>query len=100
MTSCETAVAAAAQAAPETKPAFGVWSPVLTPVDSDYRPDMARFVAHARWLLDNGCHGLGVFGTTGEANSFLRRGARGCADGRGRGAAGGPHHGRHGLLRL
>ena len=29
-----------------------------------------RFVAHARWLLDNGCHGLVVFGTTGEANSF------------------------------
>ena len=31
---------------------------------------MARFVAHARWLLEEGCHGLVVFGTTGEANSF------------------------------
>ena len=48
----------------------GVWCPVLTPVDQDLRPDAPRFVAHARWLLDEGCHGLVVFGTTGEANSF------------------------------
>ena len=48
----------------------GVWCPVLTPVDQDLNPDAARFVAHARWLLDQGCHGLVVFGTTGEANSF------------------------------
>ena len=48
----------------------GVWCPVLTPVDQDLNPDAARFVAHARWLLDEGCHGLVVFGTTGEANSF------------------------------
>jgi 4-hydroxy-tetrahydrodipicolinate synthase len=48
----------------------GVWCPVLTPVDQDLKPDAPRFVAHARWLLDEGCHGLVVFGTTGEANSF------------------------------
>jgi 4-hydroxy-tetrahydrodipicolinate synthase len=48
----------------------GVWCPVLTPIDQDLKPDAARFVAHARWLLDEGCHGLVVFGTTGEANSF------------------------------
>jgi 4-hydroxy-tetrahydrodipicolinate synthase len=48
----------------------GIWSPVLTPVDADLNPHPGRFIAHARWLLDNGCHGLVVFGTTGEANSF------------------------------
>jgi 4-hydroxy-tetrahydrodipicolinate synthase len=48
----------------------GIWSPVLTPVDADLKPHPGRFVAHARWLLDSGCHGLVVFGTTGEANSF------------------------------
>src|SRR5919106_1957912 len=48
----------------------GIWSPVLTPVDADLNPHPGRFVAHARWLLDNGCHGLVIFGTTGEANSF------------------------------
>ena len=52
------------------EPIAGVWCPVLTPVDQDLRPDAPRFVAHARWLLDQGCHGLVVFGTTGEANSF------------------------------
>jgi 4-hydroxy-tetrahydrodipicolinate synthase len=48
----------------------GIWAPVLTPIDSDLQPDAGRFVAHARYLLDNGCHGLVVFGTTGEATSF------------------------------
>jgi 4-hydroxy-tetrahydrodipicolinate synthase len=48
----------------------GIWCPVLTPVDQDLKPDPARFVAHARWLLNAGCHGLVMFGTTGEANSF------------------------------
>jgi 4-hydroxy-tetrahydrodipicolinate synthase len=48
----------------------GVWCPVMTPVDADLAPDAGRFVAHARWLLGEGCHGLVVFGTTGEANSF------------------------------
>jgi 4-hydroxy-tetrahydrodipicolinate synthase len=48
----------------------GVWCPALTPVDEELKPDVQRFVAHARWLLDEGCHGLVVFGTTGEANSF------------------------------
>jgi 4-hydroxy-tetrahydrodipicolinate synthase len=53
-----------------TQKLSGIWSPVLTPVDADLQPDADRFVAHARWLLDNGCHGLVIFGTTGEANSF------------------------------
>jgi 4-hydroxy-tetrahydrodipicolinate synthase len=48
----------------------GVWCPALTPVDADLRPDVERLVAHARWLLRAGCHGLVLFGTTGEANSF------------------------------
>jgi 4-hydroxy-tetrahydrodipicolinate synthase len=61
----------AAQAGGDPRePMAGVWCPVLTPVDQALRPDALRFVAHARWLLDEGCHGLVVFGTTGEANSF------------------------------
>jgi 4-hydroxy-tetrahydrodipicolinate synthase len=48
----------------------GIWAPVMTPLDTELNPDAGRFVAHARWLLDNGCHGLVVFGTTGEATSF------------------------------
>ncbi|NCF26962.1 MAG: dihydrodipicolinate synthase family protein [Gammaproteobacteria bacterium] len=48
----------------------GVWSPVLVPVNDDFSIDAERFLSHARWLLDQGCHGLALFGTTSEANSF------------------------------
>ena len=50
--------------------AHGVWSPVLVPLRPDLTIDSQRFVAHARWLLAQGCHGLALFGTTSEANSF------------------------------
>lgn len=63
-------VVAATGAAVESRPAFGVWSPAVTPLDASMAPDPEWFVAHARWLLDSGCHGIVVFGTTGEAPSF------------------------------
>ncbi|NNE47939.1 MAG: dihydrodipicolinate synthase family protein [Rhodothermales bacterium] len=53
-----------------THPAHGVWSPALVPVEKNLGIDVARFIRHARWLLDSGCHGLVLFGTTSEANSF------------------------------
>lgn len=48
----------------------GVFAAVLTPLDADLRPDVKRFAAHCRWLLENGCDGLAPLGTTGEANSL------------------------------
>lgn len=48
----------------------GVLAPVVTPFREDGTPDVERFVAHCRWLLDNGCRGLAVFGTNSEANSL------------------------------
>lgn len=53
-----------------TKPFAGVLSPVLTPFTEDLNPDSERFVAHCRWLLEQGVNGLAVFGTTSEANSL------------------------------
>ena len=53
-----------------TLPAHGVWSPVLVPLRPDLSIDPERFLAHAHWLLAQGCHGLALFGTTSEANSF------------------------------
>jgi 4-hydroxy-tetrahydrodipicolinate synthase len=47
----------------------GVFSPVVTPFDSELRPDRERFVRHCRWLIDQGV-GLAVFGTNSEANSM------------------------------
>jgi 4-hydroxy-tetrahydrodipicolinate synthase len=50
--------------------AAGLYAPVITPFRADLAPDTERFVARCRWLLDDGCHGLGLFGTTSEANSL------------------------------
>ena len=49
---------------------YGVIAPILTPFGDDGAPDAERYVAHARWLLADGCTGLAPFGTTGEANSL------------------------------
>src|SRR5258708_25772789 len=48
----------------------GVMAGVATAVDESGEPDCARSTALARHLLDNGCDGLNVLGTTGEATSF------------------------------
>jgi 4-hydroxy-tetrahydrodipicolinate synthase len=48
----------------------GVYTAVLTPLTKSLAPDLKLMAAHCRWLLANGCDGLGVLGTTGEANSF------------------------------
>lgn len=48
----------------------GVIAAVATPVAEDGAPDLKRAVKLARYLLDNGCDGLNVLGTTGEATSF------------------------------
>jgi len=48
----------------------GVNAAVLTPMRADFSVDLDRMAAHCRWLLANGCNGLGILGTTGEANSL------------------------------
>jgi len=48
----------------------GVIAAVATPVEGDGAPDLKRAVKLARHLLENGCDGLNVLGTTGEATSF------------------------------
>jgi 4-hydroxy-tetrahydrodipicolinate synthase len=48
----------------------GVIAAIPTPVTQGGEPDCERFVALARALLADGCDGLNVLGTTGEATSF------------------------------
>jgi 4-hydroxy-tetrahydrodipicolinate synthase len=48
----------------------GVLAAVLTPMGDGLAPDHPAFSAHCHRLLAAGCHGLSVFGTTGEANSL------------------------------
>jgi 4-hydroxy-tetrahydrodipicolinate synthase len=51
-------------------PISGVYCAAVTPVTADLAPDHAAFVAHCRYLLQEGCDGVALLGTTGEANSF------------------------------
>jgi 4-hydroxy-tetrahydrodipicolinate synthase len=53
-----------------TKTLHGVIAAIATAIDDGGEPDRARSTALARYLLANGCDGLNVLGTTGEATSF------------------------------
>jgi 4-hydroxy-tetrahydrodipicolinate synthase len=50
----------------------GVIAAIATPVDASGEPDTVRAIKLAKFLLANGCDGLNVLGTTGEATSFTR----------------------------
>ncbi|MBV9057068.1 MAG: dihydrodipicolinate synthase family protein, partial [Candidatus Eremiobacteraeota bacterium] len=45
---------------------------VVTPIDRSHSPDVRRAVAYYRDLLQRGCDGINLLGTTGEAMSFSR----------------------------
>jgi 4-hydroxy-tetrahydrodipicolinate synthase len=53
-----------------TKTMSGVIAAIATPIEESGAPDLPRAMKLARFLLDNGCDGLNVLGTTGEATSF------------------------------
>jgi 4-hydroxy-tetrahydrodipicolinate synthase len=53
-----------------TLPVTGVYCAAATPVLPDLSPNLPAFTAHCRWLLGEGCDGIALLGTTGEANSF------------------------------
>jgi 4-hydroxy-tetrahydrodipicolinate synthase len=48
----------------------GVNCATLTPMDERGAACTDVLVAHCRWLIDAGCEGIVLLGTTGEANSF------------------------------
>lgn len=48
----------------------GVYVAPLTPTGADRQPDIGRYIAHCKWLLAQGCHGLMPLGSTGEGHSF------------------------------
>lgn len=51
-------------------PISGVFCASATPILEDGTPDHAAFAAHCHALLQDGCDGIALLGTTGEANSF------------------------------
>jgi len=48
----------------------GVYCAAVTPLNADLSPDLGRLGEHCLALLADGCHGIALLGTTGEANSF------------------------------
>ncbi len=48
----------------------GVYAACLTPLHTDLSIDVPTWTRHIRRLLDSGCTGVLLFGSTGEANSF------------------------------
>ena len=48
----------------------GIWPAMLTPLDAQLHIDHAKLAAHALSLIDKGCGGVTLFGTTGEGPSF------------------------------
>lgn len=48
----------------------GILAAAITPFDRRSKPHHARYIAHCTELLKNGCDGINVLGTTGEANSI------------------------------
>src|SRR5260221_12390299 len=54
----------------DTSRLHGVWSASLTPLHPDLSIDLPTLIEHSRWHLARGCHGIALFGTTGEGTSF------------------------------
>ncbi len=53
------------------KPAIsGLWPALLHPLTSDGALDTTGAIAHAQAMLAAGCHGITLFGTTGEGPAF------------------------------
>ena len=48
----------------------GVWPAALTPFDDRLSVDVPRLARHCRELLDAGCRGISLFGTTGEGTAL------------------------------
>ncbi|TLP42344.1 dihydrodipicolinate synthase family protein [Cohaesibacter sp. CAU 1516] len=52
------------------QPLRGIFAAVLTPILENGTLDLASLSAHAKGLLERGCHGVSLFGTTGEGPGF------------------------------
>lgn len=48
----------------------GVWAASITPFNADLSIDTGALKAHVDWLLENGCNGVALMGTTGEGTSI------------------------------
>lgn len=52
------------------RPLDGIFPAAATPINQDGSPDCPTLVSHCKALLKDGCDGIALLGSTGEANSF------------------------------
>ena len=58
----------------------GLWPALLTPVSPNGQLDTARMLAHARHMLETGCDGVTIFGTTSEGPAFTNAERKGLLE--------------------
>jgi len=51
-------------------PLAGVYSAAVTPLKADFSPDLEAIASLLGFLVERGCHGILLLGTTGEGPSF------------------------------
>jgi 4-hydroxy-tetrahydrodipicolinate synthase len=54
----------------QTQHLRGLWVAAATPLAADGSIDHPAFARHVRRILESGCDGVAIFGTTGEGQSF------------------------------
>src|SRR6516162_8902577 len=68
----QVAIASSAMEEAHVNSLKGVIAAAATPLREDLSVDLDGLVAHCRHLLSDGCDGINLLGTTGEATSFSR----------------------------
>ncbi len=58
---------------PFSHPLAGIYAASLTPLRSDFSPDLEALAPYLAFLASRGCHGALLLGTTGEGPSFAPR---------------------------
>ena len=49
----------------------GIYAAGLSVLDENLALDVKKTIKHAENLIDNGCHGVAIFGSTGQHNFYL-----------------------------
>ena len=48
----------------------GIYAAGLSVLDENLALDVKKTIKHAENLIDNGCHGVAIFGSTGKAQQL------------------------------
>ena len=49
----------------------GIYAASMSILNDDLTLDIKKTILHAEMVIDNGCHGAAIFGSTGRLNLYL-----------------------------